>query len=109
MKQEFKRIISWNKDKSEITTETKNNNLDYLKETTFRNINRLFVLSFKNGNDDPIRNSLDEYYMSLVKIRDFNSLIHDKTFLDEPEKTNKKHLKNYGNVKEIMIIQPEIY
>ena len=60
MKQEFKRIISWNKDKSEITTETKNNNLDYLKETTFRNINRLFVLSFKNGNDDPIRNSLDD-------------------------------------------------
>ena len=42
IKQEFKRTISWSKYKSEITTQTKNNNLNYLIDPTLRNINRLF-------------------------------------------------------------------
>ena len=41
IKQGIKRTISWNKHKSEITTLAKNNNLDYLIDPTFRNINRL--------------------------------------------------------------------
>ena len=61
IKQGFKRTISWNKYRPEITTQTKNNNLDYLIDPTFRNINRLFVPSFKNGNDDPTRDSFDKY------------------------------------------------
>ena len=36
-------------------------------DPTFRNINRLLVLSFKNGDNDPGRNSFDKYFMSLVK------------------------------------------
>ena len=43
IKQVFKRTISRIKYRSEITTQTKNNNLDYLIDATFRNINRLFV------------------------------------------------------------------
>ena len=65
IKQEFKRKISWNKYRSEITTQTKNNNLDYLINLTFRNINRLFVLSFRNGDDDRTRYSFDRYYIPL--------------------------------------------
>ena len=70
IKQGFKITISWNKYKSEITTKTKNNNLDYPIYQTFRNINRFFVFSFKNGNDNPARDSFDEYYMPLVEIKD---------------------------------------
>ena len=66
IKQRFKRTISWNKYRSEITIQSKNSNLDYLIDPTFKNINRLFVLSFKNGNDDPIRYSSDKYYIPLV-------------------------------------------
>ena len=73
MKQVFKRAISWNKYRSEMTTQTKNNNLDYLIDATFRKINRLFVLSFKNGNDDPTRDSFDKYFMPLLEIKDFNA------------------------------------
>ena len=65
--QGFKRITSWNKCRSEITTQSENNNLNYLIDPTFRNINRLLVLSFKNGDYDPNRISFDEYYMPLVK------------------------------------------
>ena len=66
IKQRFKRTISWNKYRSEITIQSKNSNLDYLIDPTFKNINRLFVLSFKNGNDDSIRYSSDKYYIPLV-------------------------------------------
>ena len=71
IKQGFKRTISWNKYRSEIATQPKNNNLDYLIDLTFRNINRLFVLSFKNGGNDSTRDSFDKYYMPLVEIKDF--------------------------------------
>ena len=49
IKQGFERTISWNKYRSEIAAQSKSNNLHYLIDPTFRNINRLFVLSFKNG------------------------------------------------------------
>ena len=52
-------------------------------DTTFRNINRLFFISFKNGDDDPTRVSFDKYYMALVEIKDFNALIYNKTFFDQ--------------------------
>ena len=49
-------------------------------DPTFRNINR-FVLSFKNGDSDPERNSFDKHYMPLVEFKDFNALIDNKPFL----------------------------
>ena len=75
MKQGFKRTISWKKHKSEITVQTKSNNLDYLIDPTFRSIDRLFVLSFKNGEGNPSMDSPYKYYMLLVEIKDFNTLI----------------------------------
>ena len=42
IKHGFKRTISWNKYRSEMTTKI-NNNLDYLIDPTFRSINRLFL------------------------------------------------------------------
>ena len=46
----------------------------------------MFVLSFKNGDDDPIRDSFDNYYMGLVKIKGFNVLIDNRPFFDQPVK-----------------------
>ena len=83
IKQGFKRTISLLKYGSEITKQTKNNNLDYLTDLTFRNINRLFVPSFIHGNDDPTRDSFDKYYMPLVEIKDFNTLINKRPFFDQ--------------------------
>ena len=65
IKQGFKRTISWNKYRSEITTEPENNNLDYMTGPIFKDINRLFVLLFKNGNNKHARDSFDKYYMPL--------------------------------------------
>ena len=53
IKQGLKRTISSNKYRSEITTQTKNNNLVYLIDLIFRNFERLLVLPFRTGSNDP--------------------------------------------------------
>ena len=40
----FKRTIKWNKYRSEMTNQTKTNNLNYLIDPTFTKVSRLFVL-----------------------------------------------------------------
>ena len=42
----FKRTIKWNKYRSQMTIQPKNNNLNYLIDPTFTNVNRLYVLPF---------------------------------------------------------------
>ena len=59
-------------------------------DSTFININRLFVLSFKNGDNDPIRNHFDRYYMSIVAIKHFIALINNKPFFDQPIKNKQE-------------------
>ena len=49
LKAGFKRIIKWNKYRSQITVQPQNN-LNYLIDPTFTNVNRLFVLSFTRNN-----------------------------------------------------------
>ena len=46
LKTGFKRTIKWNKYRSQMTIQPQNNNLNYLTDPTFTNVNRLFVLSF---------------------------------------------------------------
>ena len=48
LKTRFKRTVKWNKYRSEMSNQTKNNNRNYLIDLTFTNMNRLFVLSFEN-------------------------------------------------------------
>ena len=36
--------------------------------------NRLFVLSFKNANNDPRRDSFEKYYNALVEVKNVNAL-----------------------------------
>ena len=90
IEQVFKGTISWNKCGPEITTQLKNNNLDFLIDWTFTNINRLFFLSFENDNDDPKRYSFDKYYMSFVEIKDFNALIDNKQVFNQLVKNKQE-------------------
>ena len=41
-------------------------------DPVFRNIKRLFVLSFKNVGNYPTRDYFNSCYMSFVEIKDFN-------------------------------------
>ena len=56
LKTGFKRTIKWNKYTSEMSNHTKHNNLTYLIDPAFTNVNRLFVLSFENETDRTSQN-----------------------------------------------------
>ena len=95
IKQGFKRTISWNKWRSEITTQRKNNNLGNLIDPTFTNINRLLVLSFRNGDNDPTRDSFEKYYIPLVEIKDFNALTDNKLFFEKAVKDKQEAYEKF--------------
>ena len=61
-----------------------------MTDPIFRNINTLFVLSFKKGGTGLKRNYFDEYYMPLVEIKDFKILIDNKLFFDQPVKNKQE-------------------
>ena len=87
LKTGFKRTIKWNKYRSEISNQTKNNNLNYLIDPTFTNVNRLFALSFENEKD---RTSFSKYYVPKVEIKDINVLIDGKPFFEIPVKNKEE-------------------
>ena len=71
LKSGFKRTIKWNKYRSQMTIQPKNNNLNYLIDPTFTNVNRLFVLPFTRTDTRDYRN-VSNYYLPDAEIKDFN-------------------------------------
>ena len=84
--EQLERTIKWNKYRSEMSNQTKNN-LNYLIDPTFTNVNRLIVLTFENEDD---RTSFPKYYPPKVEIKDFNVLIDGKPFFEIPVKNKEE-------------------
>ena len=93
LKSGFKRTVKWNKYRSQMTIQSQNNNLNYLIDPTFTNVNRLFVLSFSRNNNTDNRDSFSDYYVPNVEIKDFNVLIDGKSFFDLPVKNEEAYEK----------------
>ena len=70
-----------------MSNETINNNLNYLIDSTFTIVKRLFVLSFNNEDD---WKSFSQYYVPSVEIKDFSVLIDGKSFSDIPVKNKEE-------------------
>ena len=70
-----------------MSNQAANNNLNYLIDPTFTNVNGLFVLSFENEND---RVYFSKYYSPKVEIKDFNVLIDRKLFFEIPVKNKEE-------------------
>ena len=51
LKLEISIDFTWNKYRSQVINQTATNNLNYLIDPTFNNVNRLFVLAFPNEED----------------------------------------------------------
>ena len=87
LKSGFKKTIKWNKYRSQMSIQNNNNNLNYLIDRTFTNVNKLFVLSFARTDDlTDYRDSFSYYYVPKVQIKDFNVLIGGRSFFDLPVK-----------------------
>ena len=83
----FMREVTWNKYRSQMSTEAINNNLNILIDPTFTNVNRLFVLAYRNADD---RQSFSQFCLPRVRIKDFNVIIDKLAFFDLPIKTEEE-------------------
>ena len=77
VKHRFERTISWEEYRSEITTQPKNYNLDYLTDHS-----QMLIMI--------LREILYKYCMPLVKIKDFHVLTDNKPFLDQSVKSKQE-------------------
>ena len=90
LKSGFKKTIKWNKYRSQMTIQNNNNNLNYLIDPTFTNVNRLFVLSFARTNEGDNRDSFSHYYLPNARIKDFNVLIDGERLFNLPVKNEEE-------------------
>ena len=87
LKTGFKKTIKWNRRRSDMSNQTKTSNLNYLIDSTFNKVNRLFVLSFENEDD---RVSYSRYYTPTVEIKGNDVLNDGKRFFDNPIKNKEE-------------------
>ena len=106
LKSGLKRTIKWNKYRSEMTNQTKINNLNYLIHPGLNRVKRLFVLSFENEGD---RTSFSKYYTPKVEIEDFNAVIDGKRFFDVPVKSKEEAYEKFLRLVKIVIPRLVIY
>ena len=88
----FKKTIKWNKYQPKVTVQQQNRYLDFLIDTSFQGINRLFGLSFENNGG---RRSNTKYYLPLVEIKNYNVTMDGQNFFDQSVKNS---LITYDNI-----------
>ena len=75
-----------------MKTSAQNRYSNYLVDPSFQGVNRLFVLPFENENDWTPHLT---YYLPKVEIKDYNVMIDDKIFFNQPINSDlKTYLKN---------------
>ena len=80
--------FKWNKYRPQAINQSATNNLHYLIDSTFNNVNRLFVLAFENEKD---RSSYSKYYMPSVEIKDYNVILDSQEpFYEIPTKNKEE-------------------
>ena len=98
----FKRTINWNKYQRKLSSERRNQYLDFLIDPSFQGLNRLFVLSFENEEDRKVHIG---YYLPKVEIKDYNVMIDGKNFFDQPVKSD---MRTYENIQKVVTGQGDI-
>ena len=73
-----------------MTIQSQNNNLIYLIDPTFTNVNKLFIFSFERNVIGDNRDSISHYYVPNIEIKDFNVLVDEKSFFDLPVKNKEE-------------------
>ena len=90
LKSGFKRTTNWNEYESNTKIFAKSKYLNHLINSCFQEVNRHFLLSFKNEND---RTSHSTYNLPNVEIKDYNVMIDGKNLFDEPVNSLNKTYK----------------
>ena len=90
LKSDLNKTIDWNKYQPKVSPKRY-----FLVDPNFQGVNRLFVLSFKNEGDRKVHIG---YYFPKVEIKDYNIMIDEKNFFDQPVKSD---IRTYDNIRKI--------
>ena len=113
----FKRPVYWNEYQTKIETKNLDNkNLArFPLDASFQGVRRLFVLAFDNtdnGANKVERNSHIKYFLPRADITNYNVLIDERNFCDQPINYQIKHttrLERWQQDKEMIIQQDVCY
>ena len=72
LKSGLTKTIKWNKYRSQMSVQNNNNNLNYLIDPTFMNVNRSFVLSFERTEEGNIKKRLQRFIFTLICTKSSN-------------------------------------
>ena len=94
----FKRSVYWNKYKAIIEQRYNgNDNIRTLIDPSWQRINRLFVLAYLNDANSTV-NSHRKYFLTRVKIENYNIEIDGRNFYDQPI---NDWIKQYNEIRKI--------
>ena len=94
----FKRSVYWNKYKAIIEQiYNANDNMRTLIDPSWQRINRLFVLAYLNDANSTV-NSHRKYFLTRVKIENYNIEIDGRNFYDQPI---NDWIKQYNEIRKI--------
>ena len=97
LKTGFKRTINWNK------YQTQNRYLNYLIDPSFQEVNRIFIFPFENNAH---QKGYKQYFDPTVEIKDYNVMIDEKNFFDQPVKSD---LRIHENIRKIVTGERDDY
>ena len=82
----FKRTVYWNEYKAvpKANANAADDPFTVTLDASFQGVNRLFVLGFARGDNDPARSGSRKYYLPRVDITKYNVLIDGRNFYDQP-------------------------
>ena len=107
----FKRPVYWNEyqTKTEKRNSDKNNLSRFSLDASFQGVKSLFLLAFDNSNDDNKkveRDSHTKYSLPRTNITNYNVLIDDRNFYDQPI---NDMIKQYDKIRKTATGQEDDY
>ena len=75
-------------------------------DPSFQGVNRLFVMTYSRGNNQPTRNGQRKYYLPRIDLEKYNVIIDGRNFYDNPVESDTE---KYRELKKVMIGKGEDY
>ena len=75
-------------------------------DLSFQGVNRLFVMAYSRGNNQPTRNGQRKYYLPRIELEKYNVIIDGRNFYDNPIESD---IEKYRELKKVMIGKGEDY
>ena len=102
----FERSVYWNECRTKSENKNTANEYRYFLESNYLDYNRLFVLVYKNQDDNAKRFETRRYYLPKGIIDNYNIVINGKIFYDQPIDSD---IKRYEEISKLTTGQGEDY